>query len=288
MMLSRYLDYFLSWLVYEKGYSQHTQEAYKSDIQQYIHIVGETLEFTRDRIVFFEQVLSSRGMSQNSINRKLSSLVTFQKYLYREGRVKTIVPIQSFMMKKKRRLPALFSKEEFELLLSHVASSYPSRDTAILELLYASGIRISELVRLSFSQYLSDKTCIKVLGKGKKERIVPIYSKAQKSLQLYIEKERGVLNKQNTDILFLNKHGRALTRYSLFTMIKTVGERAGLTALSPHMFRHAFATHILDGGADIRSVQSLLGHADISSTQIYTHVSTHMLKEVFKKAHPRS
>jgi integrase/recombinase XerD len=287
-MLSRYLDYFLSWLLFEKGYSHHTQEAYKSDIQQYIDIVGEKLEFTRDRIVFFEQVLSSRGMSQNSINRKLSSLMSFQKYLYREGNVKTIVPIQSFMMKKKRRLPAIFSKEEFELLLTQVASSYPYRDTAILELLYASGIRISELVRLSFSQYLSDKTCIKVLGKGKKERIVPIYSKAQKSLQLYMEKERGVLNKQNTDVLFLNKHGSPLSRHSVFTMIKTLGERAGLTSLSPHMFRHAFATHILDGGADIRSVQSLLGHADISSTQIYTHVSTHMLKEVFKKAHPRS
>jgi len=288
---------FIHYLSGEKNASPHTCRCYQRDLEEFedflkssgmvLSPAGES-EMNRVDRWAIRKYLSflHRKNKKSSIARKLSTLRSFFKYLVRE-QLTTSNPAKSVSTPKvEKPLPTTLTVDEAFRLMEIPVGSKGLRDRAILELLYSSGIRVGELVGLNLNQLDLDLGIVKVMGKGRKERIVPVGSKAVEALKAYLEK-RGVLSREEP--LFVNSRGGRLTARSVGRLIKKYTKRSGIfRKISPHTLRHSFATHLLDAGADIREIQEMLGHASLSTTQRYIHLSPGKLMEVYDKAHPRS
>ena len=231
------------------------------------------------------------NLSIRSIARNLSALKMFFRFLVSDGKIKGNPARRLGVPKLPQRLPEVLTVHEVEILLSQpvVSTHQGQRDKTMLELLYATGLRVSELVGLRVSNINLEAGYVRTMGKGSKERMIPMGEKALESLRLYLSNGRiGLLKKRSSPYLFINSRGRPLTRQGFWKIIKRYRTMAGIKKeITPHILRHSFATHLLEGGADLRSVQVMLGHADISTTQIYTHVTRERLKQIHEKYHPR-
>jgi integrase/recombinase XerD len=289
------LDAFISFLSIEKGLSVNTISAYSADLQEASRYlkkqgVARWSEVSRDHLLaYFETIAAS--VSARSRARRLAALRSFYKFLERDRRIQHN-PVQSVRFPKfSQGLPKVLSSSEVEALLNKpdAGQTLGQRDKAMFELLYAAGLRVSELTDLGLQQVHLDAGYIIVRGKGSKERLVPVGEYASEALNLYLEDGRvKLVQGKFTPEVFVNRRGRKLTRQGVWKIIKQYALAAGIRQnLTPHMLRHSFATHLLENGADLRSLQSLLGHSDISTTQIYTHVARTRLKEIHSKFHPR-
>ncbi len=292
------LETYFNYLTVEKGASRHTLEAYSRDLIRFANFMAglgkegaETV--TPEDVMAFISELRVGGLSANSVNRSLAAIRGFYKFLPKQG-YKVVSPVDRLLQGKTwMRLPDVLSPQDMNRLLEQPGlSKNPAalRDAAILELMYASGLRVSELVNLTMNSINWQAGYVVVMGKGRKERVVPVGRSAYDLLRRYVEEARNDLVKgKSTNFLFLNRSGRLFSRQGLWKLVKKYSRLAGLEdKVHPHTFRHTFATHLLEGGADLRAVQIMLGHADISTTQIYTHVTRERLKAVHKKYHPRS
>jgi integrase/recombinase XerD len=291
-LLNRYYNY----LLIEKGSAGNTLEAYGRDLNRYVSFLEKKgladagSVTSRDVIAFLVQI-KDEGLSANSMNRTLAALRGFYKFLLQE-KVLEESPLANIELAKVwMRLPDTVSKEEMNLILSQPGDQRPAnlRDSAMLELLYATGLRVSELISLTMNSINWQVGFLVVMGKGSKERVVPIGKTAYDCVRRYVDEARPKLAKsKTTDSLFLNRFGGPFSRQGLWKIIVGYAQKAGLQKkVHPHTFRHSFASHLLAGGADLRAVQVMLGHSDISTTQIYTHVTKDRLKEIHRKYHPR-
>lgn len=286
---------YLHYLKIERGLSENTRQSYQQDLKQYQQfLVSQKLtSFTEDRFIVlgFLQAQTTAKKAQSSITRSISTLRKFYQYLAREGRIQKDPMLQIDSPKQGRHLPAVLSSEEIERLLKTPDTSTPLglRDRAILEVLYATGLRVSELVHLKLTDLHLSLGLIQTLGKGDKERIIPIGDVAVDWINQYLERSRNRLTKgKDSPYLFVNFHGNGLTRQGIWKNLKVIVQAAGIDKdVTPHTLRHSFATVLLENGADLRIVQELLGHSDISTTQIYTHISKKHLTEVYQRSHPR-
>jgi integrase/recombinase XerD len=290
------IDEYLNYLTVEKGASRNTIDGYSRDLGRYAGFVGESGTRGIDGIgtedlISFLASLQKEGLAANSVNRALAAIRGFYKYLLREKRVDHTPVAHIELARVWMRLPDVLSREEMELLLAQPGAATPAdcRDSAMLELVYATGIRVSELIGLTVNSINWQVGYLVAMGKGEKERIVPVGRTAYDRVKRYLEGARPLLLKGGeSDYLFLNRSGKGLTRQGFWKIVKKYAAKAGLgKRVHPHTFRHSFASHLLEGGADLRSVQIMLGHADISTTQIYTHVTRERLKEIHRRFHPR-
>lgn len=304
--MEKYLENFRDYLQFEKNCSPHTVRNYISDLRQYLAFLAEreikTLEIDRLTIRSWLANLQ-RKIGKNSAGRKVASIRGFYRYLLREGEI-SLNPMEEVSIPKaEKRLPKFFSVDDVFRLMEAPKSDKKLvvRDRAILELLYSSGLRVSELTGLNVADIDMKAEMIKVLGKGNKERMIPIGGKAIEAIKAYMDAKK--IQKQTTDNLsgrnsnegevceavFLNYRGDRLTSRSVARIVEKYLRKAGVPGRgSPHTLRHSFATHLLDSGADLRGIQELLGHASLSTTQKYTHITTDKLMEVYDKAHPRA
>jgi len=290
------IDEYLNFMAVEKGASPNTIDGYSRDLNRYAGFVEErgVREIggigTEDVIAYLAS-LHGDGLAANSVNRALAAIRGFYRYLLREKKVDHTPMAHIVLAKVWTRLPDVLSREEMALLLAQPGTETPAdiRDSAMLELVYATGIRVSELIGLTVNSINWQVGYLVAMGKGEKERIVPVGQIAYERVKRYQEGARPLLLKgRECDRLFLNRSGKGLTRQGFWKIVKKYAAKAGLgKAIHPHTFRHSFASHLLEGGADLRSVQIMLGHADISTTQIYTHVTRERLKEIHRKYHPR-
>ena len=292
-------DSFARHLESERNLSPRTVDAYTGDVAQFIAFC-ERLGIGEDdpgrigvgAIRKFLSMLQSKGLSQSSVARKLSAIRSYLRYLSREGAIQSNPAVAMSRARRPRRLPRALSRDEVAGLLSASGGNSPQalRDHAILELLYSSGIRLSELVGLDVGDYSPATGSVRVFGKGAKERIAPVGSKAVAAIDRYLASARpALLGERDCQALFVSKLGRRLSGRSVERIMKKYLMKAGLPGrATPHSMRHSFASHLMDSGADLRAVQELLGHADISTTQIYTSVSRERLYRVYRKAHPRA
>ena len=290
------LDQFLHYLTVEKGLSDNTIEAYHHDVGRFLgHLrEKEIQDFSRvDRVNLraFLAGLRRQGLSTRSIARNQAALRTFFRFLLLEGILESNPAEDLESPKTDRNLPEILTVREVEELLEQPDLRTPLgiRDRAMLETLYATGIRVSELIQLSIHQVNLEGGYALIYGKGSKERIVPLGSEAIQWITHYVQGVRtGFLRGKESPSLFLGRSGKGMSRQRFWKSLKGYGQKAGIRKrMSPHLLRHSFASHLLERGADLRSVQMLLGHADISTTQIYTHVTGERLKKVHKKYHPR-
>ena len=287
------IDSFLNALWLEFGLSDNTLSAYGSDLKQFDKWLEakELFNVEQQDINQFFLYRKQQGMSKRSVARILSSLKRFYGYLLREGLIQSD-PCE--LIDAPRLAPALpesLSENDVESLLQapEIVSALGFRDRAMLELLYATGLRVSELVELNFQQVNFRQGCLRVVGKGEKERLVPVGEEAMDWLERYLNQARPmILGARQSDYLFVTNRGSSMTRQAFWHIIKRYAKQAGIDKhLSPHTLRHAFATHLLNHGADLRVVQLLLGHSDLSTTQIYTHIAQQRLKELHSQFHPR-
>ena len=291
---AKIIDGFLNALWLEFGLSDNTLSAYGSDLKQFDNWLQaknllEACEADVLGFLYYRQDKDS--FSKRSLARLLSSLRRFYGYLLREKQINTDPTQLIDAPRIGRHLPVSLSESDVELLLDAPETLHPLgfRDRAMLELLYATGLRVSELVEMTFQQLNFRQGCVRVIGKGDKERLVPVGEEAMEWIEQYIVgSRRTLLGNRQTDYLFVTARGSAMTRQAFWHIIKRYAKLAGINKpLSPHTLRHAFATHLLNHGADLRVVQLLLGHSDLSTTQIYTHIAQHRLKELHSKFHPR-
>ncbi len=290
------IDRFLNYLLVEKGLSQSTLEAYSRDLLRFADFMdrnGCRGVSEEDTAVLLKHLIQLRneGLGARSRARHLVALRGFYRFLVQD-KILALDPAKLLDMPKTTfKLPDVLSVEEVRCLLNapHARSPQGIRDSAMLEVLYAAGLRVSELVRLKIQDAHLDAGFVRVLGKGSKERIVPIGQYAREKILFYLEHGRGRLAREHTSpYLFLARAGRPMTRQAFWKLLRQYAAKAGLVkTVTPHSLRHSFASHLLEGGADLRAVQLMLGHADISTTQIYTHVTKDRLKELHRKFHPR-
>ena len=281
----------------ERQLSTNTVQAYERDLRQYAQYVlaqrtSELSEVSQDMVLQYLGELRSRLLATTTVSRKLSAVAMFHRFLVRDGLALRDPTANLDAPKVLQRLPGALTEEEVDLLLAQPHGSRPTvlRDSAALELLYACGLRVSELVSLDVSDVDFEYGFVRCLGKGRKERIVPLGSRARESLNRYLSEARPKLDRElEADSLLLSLRGRRLTRVGMWQAIKKYAHRAGIRKnVTPHTLRHSFATHLLARGADLRSIQEMLGHADIGTTQIYTHVSRDHLRREYLDAHPRA
>ena len=296
--MEQYIYEFKSYLISEKMRSANTVESYVSDLQNYIYylqekaLVDDVALITKDNVKGFLDYLKKLKYSSASRNRALSAIKAFHKFLFLEGVVNDN-PTQGIISPKMdKKLPTVLSVEEVMKLLDSLTNDTPinARNQAMIELTYACGLRVSELCDLKVSSLHMTSKMLDVTGKGEKERLIPINDYCVKLIREYLINSRPLLLKGKKDpgYLFLNAQGGKYSRQSFFIFLKKQCALVGITKdVSPHTLRHSFATHLLEGGADLRSIQELLGHEDISTTQIYTHISNKTIKEIYNKAHPR-
>ncbi len=294
--MHHWIDEYLNFMAVEKGASRNTIDGYSRDLNRYAGFIEErgVVEIsgieTEDVIAYLAS-LHGQGLAANSVNRALAAIRGLYRYLLREKKVDHTPMAHIVLAKVWTRLPDVLSREEMALLLAQPGAETPAdiRDSAMLELVYATGIRVSELIGLTVNSINWQVGYLVAMGKGEKERIVPVGQTAYERVKRYQEGARPLLLKgRESDLLFLNRSGKGLTRQGFWKIVKKYAAKAGLDkAIHPHTFRHSFASHLLEGGADLRSVQIMLGHADISTTQIYTHVTRERLKEIHRKYHPR-
>ncbi|MBF0487837.1 MAG: site-specific tyrosine recombinase XerD [Nitrospirae bacterium] len=292
-MDSEILGQFLAYMEVERGLSENTIESYGLDLEQFINYLhlnkGNEKEFHREDIINYIDYLRDKGYSGSSICRFISSTRAFCKFLLIE-RHREDDPSETVRLPKKwEHLPkALTFDDVLAILTTRVDTKFVLRDVAMLELMYASGLRVSELVNVEIDKLEMDAGFIKVMGKGSKERLVPVNDRARQRIKAYMEGLRPeILNNKHSPYLFLTNRAQPMTRQRFWQTIKAYGQMAGVE-LSPHTLRHCFATHLLEGGADLRSIQKMLGHVDISTTQIYTRVSTEKVRKEYDKHHPRA
>ncbi|MGQ9508463.1 MAG: site-specific tyrosine recombinase XerD [Thermodesulfobacteriota bacterium] len=291
-----FLDRFLHYLIVEKGLSKNTIEAYGHNVNRFLNFLSEKKiesieELSKVDLRTFLHFLKKKGLSSRSIARNLISIRMFLRFLQQEG-ILTVNPAESLELPKMAKiLPEILSLEEVERLLVQPDHQTPlgGRDRAMLEILYATGMRVSELIRLSTNQIQLEGGYVILRGKGSKERIVPLGGEAIHWLKEYLDKSRPLLLKgRESPFIFVNRTGKAMSRQQFWKCIKAYGRKAGIEKrITPHVIRHSFASHLLERGADLRSVQMMLGHVDISTTQIYTHVTGERLKKVHQRYHPR-
>jgi integrase/recombinase XerD len=292
-----HLRNFLIYLSAEKGLSRNTVESYNFDLRKFRDFLksedGELSSFSRADIIDFIERLRDEGYSASSICRFVSSVRSLCKYLLVENIIKED-PSETLQAPRKwERLPKSLSKSEVKSFLESGSSlkfSEPTtvRDFVMFELLYSSGLRVSELVSLKLEDINFEAGFLRVLGKGSKERIVPVNMRAIERIKSYMARQRTeILKRRRSPYLFVTNRARPMTRQRFWQTIKRIGRKLGIE-ISPHTMRHSFATHLLEGGADLRSLQKMLGHSDISTTQIYTKVTTDRLKQVYLKHHPRA
>ena len=281
----------------ERNVSPKTIDAYRRDLRQYLqHIYNIKIKNLSDvkstHIREYVRILNKRGMAPTSISRIISSIRGYHKFLSGEKIVEENPALTINNPKIPKKLPHVLSEKEISSIIDSIdeTSQFYRRDTAMIEMLYSCGIRVSELCSLEISDLFLDDELIRVIGKGSKERLLPIGGKAKTFLNEYLIHSRNRLNrKTESSFVFLSRNGKVLTRAMVNKILNKWTKSAGITrSISPHMLRHSFATHLLEGGADLRFVQALLGHSDIATTQIYTHLDKHHLKEVYKSHHPRS
>ncbi len=287
------IDLFLDSLWVESGLSENTLAAYGSDLKIFVKWLKNkpVFEVEQSDIADFMASRYKAGIGSRSAARFLSSLRRFYGYLFREGYL-TIDPTELIEAPHIGRvLPDTLSEKDIDLLLDapEVTDILGFRDKAMLELLYATGLRVSELIGLKFEQVNFRQGFVRVMGKGNKERLVPVGEEAMEWLENYMQGARiDILAERQSDFLFVTKRGSGMTRQTFWHVIKRYAKKAGITKhLSPHTLRHAFATHLLNHGADLRVVQLLLGHSDLSTTQIYTHIAQERLKQLHQQFHPR-
>ena len=288
------LDQFIAPPRVERGLAANTIQAYSRDLVRFLEFLGALgrgpEEISREEISSYMGSLRGR-LSARSAARGLSSIRMFYRFLVSEGRIETSPARLVETPKLPRRLPEILSPDEVERLLEQPDPDTPSgsRDRAMLELLYATGLRVSELTGLRVRDVNLEAGFVRLVGKGSKERVVPMGDKAMDAVRAFLSGGRDrLLGRRSSSHLFVNRTGRPLTRQGFWKLIKRYGRAAGIRrSITPHGLRHAFASHLLEGGADLRSVQIMLGHEDISTTQIYTHVTRERLKKIHEMHHPR-
>lgn len=288
---------YLMFLQLEKSLASATIEAYKNDLEKFADFFQHHYFFAPEEVKMchIEEYLSQLydlGLNQQSQSRNLSAIKGFFKYLVLENII-TENPTELIENPNPiRKIPSILSLEEIENMLLNIDLSRPEghRNKAIIETLYGCGLRVSELVNLKLSEYFPQKSFIKVTGKGEKERLVPIGEPAINAISFYLEQRKnGKIAKGFEDVLFLNRNGKKLTREMILIIVKQLANTAGITkTVSPHTLRHSFATHLIEGGADLRVVQEMLGHESILTTEIYTHLDQSYLKRILTEKHPRS
>ena len=294
--MDQWLDQFLHYLIVEKGLSKNTIEAYSHGLSRFLnHLrekgVQEVQEINKFHVRGFLLALRKKNLSAKTTVRNLVAIRTFFRFLVQEG-ILEANPVENLESPKvAKTLPQILTLREIEQILEQPNLQTPlgKRDRAMLEMIYATGMRVSELTQLPIHQVNLEGGYVLLYGKGSKERIVPLGSEAMKWVTLYLKESRGILTKgKESPFLFINRSGKAMSRQRLWKNLKDYARKAGLRKrITPHLFRHSFASHLLERGADLRSVQMMLGHVDISSTQIYTHVTGERLKKIHQRYHPR-
>ena len=288
----------MEYLTVELGLSANTRQAYERDLRLFCKTLGfknsdALVNVSREQITGYMTQLKEKGLAAATIARKLAAIKAFYRFMTAEGYMDANPAEVVEAGTKGIKLPRVLSEDEVVRLLNQpdITTAEGFRDRTMLEVLYATGMRVSELINLTLDRVDLNMKYIIAFGKGSKERIVPLGSVAAEFLQQYLEKVRPKLTHEdrNTNIVFLAFGGHELTRQRFWQIIRTYGRKANINkALTPHILRHSFATHLLDNGADLRSVQELLGHSDISTTQIYTHLTNKRLRDIYAKAHPRA
>ena len=297
MIWKSVIKQYKNYLKIERGLSKNSIINYLFDIEAFIKYFNIDINIKHPKDISSEEIQSfiyeeAKFKSSHSMARRISGLKSFFNYLSFEN-IRSDDPTESIETPKiGRKLPEVLSISEIEKLLSTIKDSDPQgyRNIAIIETLYGSGLRVSELVNLTISSLFFKENIIKVIGKGNKQRLVPMGDYTKKFIDLYIKKHRSInkIDPLFSDILFLNRNGRQLTRAMIFTLIKRCGKEAQISKnISPHTLRHSFATHLLENGADLRSIQVMMGHESITTTEIYAHMDSKYLKSVMKKFHPR-
>lgn len=288
----------MEYLTVELGLSANTRQAYERDLRLFCKMLGfknsdALVNVSREQITGYMTQLKEKGLAAATIARKLAAIKAFYRFMTAEGYMDANPAEVVEAGTKGIKLPRVLSEDEVVRLLNQpdITTAEGFRDRTMLEVLYATGMRVSELINLTLERVDLNMKYIIAFGKGSKERIVPLGSVAAEFLQQYLEKVRPKLTHagRNTNIVFLAFGGHELTRQRFWQIIRGYGRKANINkALTPHILRHSFATHLLDNGADLRSVQELLGHSDISTTQIYTHLTNKRLRDIYAKAHPRA
>lgn len=294
--MEKQLNDFLNYLDYERGYSGNTLLSYGRDLRQFLALLKSAgkispKDIDRKSIIAFISSRTKKGNVAGSISRKLAAIKAFINFLLRENIISADPTMDISFPKMEKRLPKALTFSDAAKLVDYPTGEkhLELRDKAIMEVLYGSGIRASELTSLDVNDVNLDVGFLRCMGKGKKERIVPIGQSAVAAVRAYVDRARGKLLKGTLDAMFLDRKGKRLTRQGLWFIVNGYVKKAGLRAgVSPHSLRHSFATHLLERGADLRSVQEMLGHSNIRTTEIYTNVSRDRLKRVYKQAHPRA
>lgn len=295
--MESFLKEYLATLKIEKNLSDNTINSYRNDLTSFINFISQSgiddfSDIRTNHITAFFKLLKDSGLNETSAARYFSSLKGFFKYLFKNDYIKSN-PIERISPPKiSRKLPEVLNVREINAILEQpdVKDTIGLRDKAILELFYACGTRISELINIKLNDLFLREEVIRVFGKGSKERLIPIGSSAIKWIEEYLQKSRPLLakNYKSENYLFLNQRGTKFSRMGIWKIVNHYAKQAGIEKnVHPHTFRHSFATHLIEGGADLRAVQEMLGHSDISTTQIYTHIDRDYIKLVHKKYHPR-
>lgn len=292
------VDEFLDYLSVERGCAPATLDAYSRDLLQFIDFLNEEFPDTatgfsaQEISAFSENLIKKHTLAKSTVARKVACLRKFMRFLEREGHVPQGTTDEVQTIKRDRSLPKTLSREEVEEIIDSLPSDTPAqiRDRAMIELLYAAGMRVSELTGARVADLNIDEGFIRCRGKGSKHRMVPVGSEAREWLVRYLDDVRPEwAKKTRSEFLFINTRGNPVSRQTVWRTVKKMAREAGsVSNVSPHVFRHSFATHMMENGADLRAVQEMLGHVDISTTQVYTHVTSERMREVFRKCHPRA
>lgn len=295
--MEKLLEEFMQYLSVEKGLARNTLESYRRDIRSCLNFLQQEKknsiqEIDRALVVKYLSLLKEKGKATATISRNIASLRSFFSFLVQENVITDNPSLQIETPRIEKKLPRVLTSKEVDRLLSQPRNDnvIGLRDKAMLELLYASGIRVSELVSLNISDFNPEVGFLRCTGKGMHERIVPIGSMAIQNVQEYLQRCRPRLIKKDVErSLFVNQHGKRLTRQGFWKILKKYASKSKINGvITPHTLRHSFATHLLENGADLRSVQEMLGHSDISTTQIYTQITRRKIREVYDKTHPRA
>lgn len=289
MKLDEYINLFCTYLLIDKNYSSNTINSYRTDLENfYKFIKKEIADIDVTDIKSYLKYLKDSNHSERSIARNVSSLKSFYKFLIINSHINKNPMENILTLKLSKKLPNVLSVEEVEKMLDiKPVDNYSIRNKAMLELMYASGLRVSELINLKTYDIDTIDNIVRTMGKGSKERIIPIGEYANEALINYLKIRYTFLKKEVNDYLFLNNHGKQMTRQGFFKIIKKIAKDNNIQKeISPHTLRHSFATHMINNGADLRTIQELLGHSDIATTQIYTHISSKQVKNNFENYHP--
>lgn len=288
--MKQYITEFIDYIIIERGLSTNTSESYNRDLIKYDSFLNKSIDLV-DYIDIEKYIehLKKEGLSESTICRNIVSIKNFHKYVSRIYNKKD--PSETIERPKiKKRLPSVLSISDIDNILNiNTINDFDYRNKAMLELMYATGLRVSELVNLNVNDIDIENSVVRCFGKGNKERIIPIGDIAIDSIREYLERRSSMLKGYITDYLFINNHGNKLTRQGFFKILKIIAKKQGVNkSFSPHTLRHSFATHLLENNVDLRIIQELLGHENISTTQVYTHLQNNLIKKNYDNYHPRS